>query len=753
MASDPARRDLPLFSADTCRAASLLFLGCAMILRLSLPGMSVELGENALVVFFCCGALLFTSVSAFHEKDLYFPRPAIAIPVLAVAIIPLCSAAWAGDKISALGTSALWLSDVALFFCVCYWGKNRHFLAAAAAAILSCMAIEVFYALYQYWIALPGLHLWVAHHPQVAYEAGVDADSLPLLLRKLHSREVFGHFTLSNSLGGYLSMSIPIFILLGKHWKSRKTATAALAILCILALWAISLSKSRGSALCLVMVFSLWAMYRAWRVLPGKLLFFSSLGIFALALATLWMSRYTHRLDFVGEHGLSFVLRIAYWAAACGICRDHLFWGVGANNFQNHYYLHKISWAEEVDLLHNCYLQWLVEMGLLGLGALLLLVAALIHFLRQSHPTPDPGTPPDDKKLWWPFPLAAFLSCLLLSSIGYLWEVEPFRQFCKSRFGPSAAIETLAACLDCLAAPILAGIWSGCFYYFRRWGPHLPDATGIRLAVAVFALHSFLDVDFYAPALSQTAWLLLAIAVAGDRRLLHSCRPRQGVKTAILLGVCAFMMWMGIALVPRLLTASQNKRDLPLLLLEAQRAGSPREAMDRADTYRRELEQGLDLAPWEFTFIQAKSSLLLEEASIVAKRPHPQQRLAEIFDDLSRHSRRLARYHPHQANRYLFLSRTSSREAEIWRQAGNPERSENALSSAEAYIRTALALYPIKAEYWIAAGELAEKRGDQKSARDFYHRALYFDDMGVLLWKKLSPEDRKRILEKLAAER
>ena len=71
-------------------------------------------------------------------------------------------------------------------------------------------------------------------------------------------------------------------------------------------------------------------------------------------------------------------LRLYNWRSAIEIVKDHPFLGTGIGTFATVYPGYKFPQANEVHYAHNWYLQVASEMGILGLGALLWLLAPFI---------------------------------------------------------------------------------------------------------------------------------------------------------------------------------------------------------------------------------------------------------------------------------------------------------------------------------------------------------------------------------------
>lgn len=740
---------------DICERISLSFIACALMLRLFLPGLTVEVGEDALVLLFCWGALFFAMLNALQEKSYNLRNPMLTIAIVCLALVAGASAIWAGDKASTLKVVALWSGDLALFFSICYLGKKKECLSLIMSAILACMAVEVLYALYQYWIGLPGLRIWLAKNPNISHEAGVDPFSMPLLLQKIKSREVFGHFVLANSLGAYLSMYISLLVvLLITNWKNWRKV-GPLAVLISLGMWALSFCNSVGSVLALFMVLALWAAYTGFKRNQGKC--FLKFAILMLGISTIFacLCVYTHKCDFIGRKLGSFVMRIAYWEAGCRVFCDRPFLGVGIDNFKDHYYLYKLPWAEEVDLLHNCYLQWLVETGLVGFAALAFFIGVVTRFLWTFPQRTQPTESENSHVVSWVFPSGVFLALMILFFTGYLWEAEPLFHFLQFKmaqiFSPNVE-QKFSLYIEALALPFIGGIWYAFFIYFRRWGI---SNTGIILSLMVFAIHSGVDMDFYIPALTQTAWLLLAILIANNSQYIVMFRLSNGIKILILLGTSCIMLWMSISLVPNFLVLSQVKRSLPIFssqLKSILNKNTPdyREAKKIANLYRESLEKAFQIAPWDRALYEIKASLLLDKVKMQALQIKKPADMKQDLEEGIQYWNTVISFYPNWPPGYYLRAQFFFEEAKIWQRVGSQEYEKTALINAQRDIEQALRLYPVKSDFWAFIGMLAAHRGDDKATANYYHKALYMDDIGAFLWKRMSLKEREKIIEKIA---
>ena len=193
---------------------------------------------------------------------------------------------------------------------------------------------------------------------------GLPGSGVPRATALFHPREV----------GAAMALLLPlpiVFLLFGRGWRLRLLAGAvALPALVVLALsQALMGLFGLAMALCLILIW--WRRWLASVLLLGATAMVGAVltaGPHALALAL---------LDVQHPLGIGFALRFDMWSRALAMIRDTPLTGIGLNTFslvQSHFYTGYII-GPEVHA-HNLYLQTALDLGLPGLLAFLLLVAA-----------------------------------------------------------------------------------------------------------------------------------------------------------------------------------------------------------------------------------------------------------------------------------------------------------------------------------------------------------------------------------------
>lgn len=215
-----------------------------------------------------------------------------------------------------------------------------------------------------------------------------------------------GSFQQPNPFGGYISLhlAVSLGLLLGllaarpaaddprrRAWQLQVAALSLVSVLLglgCLASWSRGAWLNLAAALAALIVA---APRRRW------------LGVAALAVAALLVwgagqrglipAALTERLtsftaDFrwgdvrgvdINDANYAVLERLAFWQAAEGMARDHLWLGVGLGNYAAAYPAYALlNWPQALGHAHNYYLNLLAEVGIIGLGAYLVLWGAIL---------------------------------------------------------------------------------------------------------------------------------------------------------------------------------------------------------------------------------------------------------------------------------------------------------------------------------------------------------------------------------------
>ncbi|MBI2755789.1 MAG: O-antigen ligase family protein [Chloroflexi bacterium] len=225
------------------------------------------------------------------------------------------------------------------------------------------------------------------------------------------SLRAYGNFEQPNPFGGYLSTVLPVALAVALAPGTSRTVrwTSRIAVVC-LAL-GIALSQSRGAWLGLAVAFVVAVLVlggRA-RLLLGAgmaALLATVLAAFAGLLPASIVQRVSQAVEYFGvfdvrtveltSENWAVVERMAHWQAGWGMFLDNPWLGVGAGNYPEAYPFYYINdWLDPLGHAHNYYINTLAELGVVGLGILVLFLtfvfATLFHAARaRLGPAPQP---------------------------------------------------------------------------------------------------------------------------------------------------------------------------------------------------------------------------------------------------------------------------------------------------------------------------------------------------------------------------
>ena len=199
-------------------------------------------------------------------------------------------------------------------------------------------------------------------------------------------RSVYGS---PNNAALYLGRVLPVLVAVAlfERTRWRRVAYGLGAVVVALALL---LSFSRGAIL-LGVPLSLLAL----GMLAGGRWRWAALGVIAMAAVRLIPLLRTPRFaDMLDPHNGTLFFRLQLWRASWKMIRDHLWLGVGPDNFLYQYrgrYILPAAWQEpHLSHAHNVVLSYATRLGLLGLGVGVWLQAAFWRLALPLRRLDDP---------------------------------------------------------------------------------------------------------------------------------------------------------------------------------------------------------------------------------------------------------------------------------------------------------------------------------------------------------------------------
>ncbi|MGB0715600.1 MAG: O-antigen ligase family protein [Phycisphaerae bacterium] len=215
----------------------------------------------------------------------------------------------------------------------------------------------------------------------------LNSDKVELFEKRMLAREASGYFPHSNVAGSYFALAgIMAWGCLFGQWRSSKTGIGSIAgfAFALLIAFTIVTTGSTGALLAYIVGMGLW-LAGGWgltraisvRTVTGALAVTSKLAGLVVA---------AYGLLTGGLPGASLNFRWQYWTIARQMFADHLWLGVGRENFGAAYLQYKtIDIAEEVANPHNLIVQFACDFGIFGLIALIILIVGFMRWVVQPN--------------------------------------------------------------------------------------------------------------------------------------------------------------------------------------------------------------------------------------------------------------------------------------------------------------------------------------------------------------------------------
>ncbi|MHC4483301.1 MAG: O-antigen ligase family protein, partial [Planctomycetota bacterium] len=242
----------------------------------------------------------------------------------------------------------------------------------------------------------------------VLAEQGIVPDSVAhwQFEHRLHSKDVRGFFTTSNSVGSFAMLAsfaaIALFIdrfrnrassAFGPVWLITSGIAAAVVI------FGLAITRSKGAiaaSLVAAVMFVIYLLFGDWVKAHKKVILIVCLLLgMAGGCLVVWYGLTSGQLP----GGNSMLVRLQYWRASGRMYADHPFTGVGPGNFGSSYFRYKPDSAlEDVSDPHNFVLTIITQYGPIGLAGflgmiLIPLFRAIFSNLAISSPKADERQP------------------------------------------------------------------------------------------------------------------------------------------------------------------------------------------------------------------------------------------------------------------------------------------------------------------------------------------------------------------------
>lgn len=540
----------------------------------------------------------------------------------------------------------------------------------------------------------------------------VSPEHWPDVKARIETREIYSTFLLSNTFAGYLLLILPVMAgYCMDYMAATKRITERLAGMIYLlmpaagiaALWQTGSRAAwialGGAALTGPLITFVWPRMR--RLWPVLLL----MACFSAGILLWWLGHADVEHRVVRNDSLG--VRLGYWQGTLGVIGKHPLRGVGIGRFPDHYLQMKSASAQEVRIPHSMWLEVWVEMGLLGLLAVICVMAASMWIALEGTfcPSGRGSNRPRGRGgnliyvgitgvaafaiLRW---FSADFQSALWWKMGALWLMTAAFFICSS-----------PACL--LAEPGKG----------MRWA--------LPIGVIAFALHASVDIDFQSPAIT-TALVVLVIAIAGNP---SAASQRMRMPRSLMVVATALCLLLLLGFVGR----------LALPLVRIQRGKLSAEQLKFVGEYEKainQLEPLLVLNPKD-------TGLLMHLATLYTKRAklNPATRTND-FRRTERLWRKFIFLRPQFVRGYYELANLYH-----WRGESDPSY----LLRAEKNYLKARALYPTLPILRIHLALVYEKLGRMRAAYAEYREALCLNSLVTQRVRRLTVEQIANVKKRL----
>jgi len=675
---------------------SLGALSIAIIFRVFLSGLTVDIGENALVSLFVLIAFCMMLCADITNNTTNKLPIFIFLPIVWI-LYCLSSSLWSHSPVACLSQCSLWGTDILLFFTVYYWSREKEIWQYIASLIMAVLFVEITYSLYQYYIGLPSLQAYIRNNPNILDDMSNLKDFI--LTYKINTTNVSGHFTNDNSLGAYLLLYIPIFLKSCQNKQQNIKIKITFLLLCILTIFVLSITGSRASFLSLFLAISISFLYFLYKTCKRMIFMIVTCSIFLGSCCFSILVYYTNVFHFIGKRLISFVLRIGYWITGIQLYKDSPILGIGVNNYTELYPFKKLIWTEESKYIHNGMLQMLVETGIIGF----VLYATIIYFIvrlcfqpcKEQIERQNPS--PFSKKYHLSFATICFILVgILLHNLKRLFDTESL----QSQFQQHTISYIFFIFLICTIFFFFLGYWIATKFSTFHWKKALP------LSLLAFFIHHCLDININEPTLCQQIAIFIALLLNSSQIQHKTISIHHGLKLIFIAGTIIITIYVSTNLLPQLLQISNAKQI-------SMQQYSEKDIEILHDSFQQ--------APWEINLAIKLSQVYMKQLQqkIKIKKYSPQQ-IQQYFYEVEKILETSMKYNKKKIALQYNLTYLYFEQSHIWEILKQTKKQKESLQKAQKKVQNMLEIYKYATPFFTLAREIENKLGNKQQAVFYY---------------------------------
>lgn len=682
-----------------------------------------------------------------YSKRLSYRPTGIEIGLCLFFIAAVISCFAASDKRMAINNVVIFVSPVLCSLILVQILDSREKILLSLAVIAALGVLSAYQCFEQLVAGNQAMIEQYEEDPQSMLEPlGIEPDSLQHFLfeHRLYAGNVRAYFTTRNSAGSFLLIAYFCAVALAvDRIKNRKPPSPnkrrfqAGDIFIIVLLFALALTKSKGSIIGLLFAMLLYALYLglAKYLKKYKKAVLSACILLCIAgiSAIIWYGLKHDRLP----GGNSMLVRWQYWHASAKMYADHPLTGVGPGNFTYFYPRYKPTAAlESVSDPHNFPLNILTQYGPLGLvGFLAMIIIPLLKIIFPKNPAP----PVDAMQKPRTFKTQAITSVLILWLILVLGRLL---------IAPAAQTGNLAVIIYTFTRFMIPAvvIFAISFLLFKKpiqtieKAEHKTPQTNFTAAVLFcgllgLLLHSMTDFAIFEPGVYTVFWAVTACLIATvsltnpQREFILRPTPilkRTSVVTAVVL-FAAFLIYAFIPVAKTTTTIEKSNRAVSLGRLD-----SAHNLLDAATAY----DNLSPVAP------SLNARLYLYHAALV-----PNQS-GDLFNRAQECLKTAIERNPAGFKNFERLSQAYLHHAELSSGLQRADLLDNALEAAE----KAIELYPGCGRLHFNLAQIAEEMDETEIALEYYGKAIHIENLYRGQFRSMYP-NREKIVSRLGEEK